>query len=200
MITCVRCKSDYPDGTDFGGHKICPKCYSKQALGRANYSQKQEVKQMAEQKADETYLQVEPVRARPKRTPLTARQQLARSNTPDGFVERWFNVKPGSIEAAEEAGWSTVKRDERGGVKMVEGGLLPGGVTQKPVGQGVTAVLMRKPKDEYDEDMALTEQRNMQKEAAILAPEEQNSAFYTRKDVPIRVGAGLHERQIKPIR
>lgn len=199
MITCVRCKADYPDGTDFSGRKICPKCYSKQAAGRASYNQKQEQKQMAEQKADETYLQVEPVRVRPKRTPLTARQQLANHNTPEGYVDHWFTDKPGKLAAAEEAGWEYVK-GENVGARMVEGNRLPGSVTAKPVGLGDTGVLMRKRKDEYEEDMGLLEERNKKREEAILAPEEQNSSFYTRKDVPIRIGANLHERQIKPIR
>jgi hypothetical protein len=59
---------------------------------------------------------------------------------------------------------------------------------------------MRKPTEEYEEDMHQTVYKPaMAREEAILEPESQNSSFYTRKDVPIKVGTGLHGKQIKPI-
>lgn len=198
---CIRCKTTY-EKSHFAGKLVCPKCIAKQTAGSIDTIQKKNEEKEMFKKADETYLAKEPVRARPKRTPLNARNQLDYTNKEDGFTYHWFNDKEGKIDQATSAGWETVTDADKtcANDKMVEGARLPGSTVAKPVGFGVNAYLMRKPTSEYEEDMeAHTHSRNCAREAAILAPEQQNSSFYTRKDVPIKIGTGLHEKQIKSL-
>lgn len=201
MKNCQRCKDTLPLA-DFGGYAICPKCREKQTAGSHEKLQRDNEYKQKLADADENYLAKEPVKTRPKRTPLNARNLLNATDTPPGYIDRWFNDnRRGGLEAVEAAGWEYVKTDnpDASNDRMVEGRRLPGSVDSKPVGNGVTAYRMRKNLEEYNEDMGESERRAQARERAILAPQEQNSSFYTRSDVPIKVGTSLHEKQIKAI-
>ena len=71
------------------------------------------------------------------------------------FEYRVFNddpLKQGRIQMAKEAGWEVVTGENDLGVSTADtAGRLGSGVT-RPVGNGVTGVLMRKPRDWYEED------------------------------------------------
>ena len=92
-------------------------------------------------------------RQRRNRTPLGLRNVLTAPVKP-GFVGRWVNDKDGSIENFQEAGWEVEIDSAKGGDEYVGNSRLPGSAVTKPVGKGVTAVLMYKRKEWYDEDMA----------------------------------------------
>lgn len=92
-------------------------------------------------------------RQRRNRVPLGLRNVLTAPATP-GYVSRFVNDKDGRIEAYQEAGWEVVVDEAKAGDDYVGNSRIPGSAITKPVGKGTTAVLMRKRKDWYDEDMA----------------------------------------------
>ena len=96
----------------------------------------------------------EPKKAkRPKRIPLGSRNVLTAPHT-EGYVERFVNDTERRIQMFEDAGWEVVTGPEKAGDEYAGNTRLPGGAVTKPVGHGIVAVLMRKRKDWYDEDMA----------------------------------------------
>jgi len=90
---------------------------------------------------------------RPKRIPLGSRNVLTAAHT-EGYVERFVNDTERRIQMFEDAGWEVVTGPEKAGDEYAGNTRLPGGAVTKPVGHGIVAVLMRKRKDWYDEDMA----------------------------------------------
>jgi hypothetical protein len=89
---------------------------------------------------------------RPTRTSLVGKMRTQYNHLDPSFEYHIFNDKPGRLEAAKEAGYEFETKGLLGD-KMVEGGKLPGSVVSKPVGDGVTGYLMRKPKEWYEADM-----------------------------------------------
>jgi hypothetical protein len=101
----------------------------------------------------------EPKKAkRPKRIPLGSRNVLTAAHT-EGYVERFVNDTEQRIRMFEDAGWEVVTGPEKAGDEYAGNTRLPGGAVTKPVGHGIVAVLMRKRKDWYDEDMAVKQAR-----------------------------------------
>lgn len=69
------------------------------------------------------------------------------------YVYRVFNDVPGRLEAAMEAGYEVVESEAKLGDPVADGATPVGSAVTRPVGGGITGVLMRKPRDMYDEDM-----------------------------------------------
>lgn len=94
----------------------------------------------------------EKITARPKRTPLGARNRLTFGKQDPNFVYRIVNDQDERLQQALEAGYQFVESDETLGDKRVaEGGKVDSRVS-KPVGNGVRGFLMRIPKEYYAED------------------------------------------------
>lgn len=90
--------------------------------------------------------------ARPKRTPLGARNRLTFGAQDPNFVYRIVNDQDERLQQAQEAGYQFVESDMPLGDKRVaEGGKVDSRVS-KPVGNGVRGFLMRIPKEYYAED------------------------------------------------
>lgn len=90
--------------------------------------------------------------ARPKRTPLGARNRLTFGAQDPNFVYRVVNDQDERLQQAQEAGYQFVESEVPLGDKRVaEGGKVDSRVS-KPVGNGVRGFLMRIPKEYYTED------------------------------------------------
>lgn len=105
---------------------------------------------------------------RPKRVPLSGpRDLLTIEGAEAGFVYRWINDLDNRIGRALQAGYEFVEDVTKVGEKTVDFDPRQNNetCTSKGVGKGVTAYLMRIPKEWYDQDQA-------EKQAAINAGEE----------------------------
>ena len=101
---------------------------------------------------------------RPKRVPVGGpRNILTVAQKDPNYVYRWVNDVPGRIAAFKEGGYEVVTSDNEVGDKTVDRGSKLGSAITKSVGGQITAVLMRIPREWYDEDQAAK-----QKEVDIL--------------------------------
>ncbi len=92
---------------------------------------------------------------RPKRVPVGGpRNILTVAQKDPNYVYRWVNDVPGRIAAFKEGGYEVVTSDNEVGDKTVDRGSKLGSAITKSVGGQITAVLMRIPKEWYDEDQA----------------------------------------------
>ena len=90
---------------------------------------------------------------RPKRVPVGGpRNILTVAQKDPNYVYRWVNDVPGRIAAFKEGGYEVVTSDNEVGDKTVDRGSKLGSAITKSVGGQITAVLMRIPKEWYDED------------------------------------------------
>ena len=93
------------------------------------------------------------VRKRPRRTPLDgARDILTVENKDPNYVYRWTLDTPGRIEWRKERGYEIVTEDHPVGQPTVDKGSLLGSAVTRYAGNGQRLVLMRIPKEWYDED------------------------------------------------
>ena len=97
--------------------------------------------------------------ARPQRIPVSgARNILTVAGKDPNYEYRWVNDSEAGmrIERFKEGGWELVNKDAgtKVGDKVVDQGSIVGSVVTRYVGQGTTSVLMRIPKEWYDEDQA----------------------------------------------
>jgi len=90
------------------------------------------------------------------------------------FEYRWINDDPGRIEAAKKGGWETVSKGDTtvGDPDVTTGNTDLGSATSLVVGKhesgaGKRAVLMRIPREWYDEDQAAKEEVNRATDEAI---------------------------------
>lgn len=107
---------------------------------------------------------------RQPRIPMHVRQP-ATAPERKGFVRRIFNhdpSNPGRIERAQLAGWSGVQDDSRIGDPKTSVAAQFGSVVTRPVGKGVTGVLMEIPEELYREDQATKAKLCDEREAALL--------------------------------
>lgn len=92
---------------------------------------------------------------RPKRTPMNKRNVLRFKQVP-GYHLRVFNDKPEDqgqrIEDAKNAGWEPVISDNELGDNYAGRASKMGSAVTKPVGSGMTGVLMKKKQEWFDED------------------------------------------------
>ena len=109
----------------------------------------------------------ERIAARPKRTPLGARNRLTFDKQDPNFVYRVINDQDDRLQKAQEAGYEFVVSDEQLGDKRVaEGGSVDSRVS-KPVGNGVRGFLMRIPREYYEEDQSAKAERIDATEASM---------------------------------
>lgn len=105
---------------------------------------------------------LKPSKKRRKSGPLRWRDALfiEDSDKDPNYVYRIFNDDDerwsGRIRAAQDHGWEVVENTKMGDPKAVESSPL-GSATSKPVGHGVTGVLMRIPREFYEEDKEASE-------------------------------------------
>ena len=102
------------------------------------------------EKAQQTQLKV-----RPKRTPIAKRDILSVQGKDPNFHYRIVNDSGDRIQNFKEAGYEPVlASDVRIGDKRVNSATPEGSLAQVSVGGGQKALLMRIPKEWYDEDQA----------------------------------------------
>jgi hypothetical protein len=95
--------------------------------------------------------------ARPRRQPLGRRSKLVVRNQEDGYAYRWVNANlerdPNRVQDFQDQGWEVVPADKVSvGDKRVDSPSAPGSEATVSVGLGTKAVLMRIPKEFYEED------------------------------------------------
>lgn len=112
-----------------------------------------------------------PDQRRPKRIPLGNRNVLTANYKSSKYEYRFVNDSArdaGRIKMFEEAGWEIVHDDQQVGDDYVGNSRLPGTAVTKPAGVGVVAVLMRKRKDWFQEDMQIKQNRITQGERGLV--------------------------------
>lgn len=123
-----------------------------------------------------------------KRVPFGSRNVLKFDNIP-GYEIRVFNDKPedlgSNIEDAKRAGWEVVTSDDELEDNRAGKTSKMGSAVTKPVGHGVTGVLMKKMKTWYDEDDAEQQARIDLKEKQI---QEQTGVRNSYGEIRIRRG------------
>lgn len=112
---------------------------------------------------------------RPKRVPIGKRNVLSAAPE-EGYEQRFVNDVEDRIEVFEQAGWEVAPKTAVGD-EMVGNESSVGGKTTKNVGGGVTAVLMRKRKDWFDEDYA-EKQREIDDQEKGLIRQTQKDGHY----------------------
>ena len=92
---------------------------------------------------------------RPKRVPVAGpRDILAVANQDPNYVYRWVNDVRGRMQRFLDGGYEVVTQDTEVGQNAVDRGSQVGSAVTRQVGSGVTAVLMRIPREWYNEDQA----------------------------------------------
>lgn len=114
---------------------------------------------------------------RPKRTPIAKRNVLTVKDRDPAFNYRWVNDEDGRVQMFEEAGYTAVKEPTEVGDPRAGDASQLGSVSRKPVGGGKSAVLMKIPKEFYEEDQAAKEARIAEKEKSLLQ-EADGEGFY----------------------
>lgn len=99
--------------------------------------------------------------ARPRRTPLSARNRLDIKNKKPGLMYRIVNDVEDRVSRMQEQGYEIVSAEEAGmiGDKRVDNISAPGSSSYVSVGQGVKAVAMAIKREWYDEDQASKQRR-----------------------------------------
>lgn len=92
---------------------------------------------------------------RVRRTPVDgARDILTVYGKDPNYVYRWVRNDQGRVQWFEGRGYEVVTRDHEVGQKAVDSGSKLGSAVTKFGGGNVTLILMRIPKEWYDEDQA----------------------------------------------
>ena len=102
-----------------------------------------------------------------KRIPIGYRNLLTVEGKEDDFEYRWVNDVDGRPEKMEEVGYEPVTHKVSVGDSAVGRASQLGSAVSRPVGGGQKAVLMRIPKEWYDEDQAEKQKRVEQSEKAM---------------------------------
>ncbi len=90
---------------------------------------------------------------RKERIPVNgARDILTVRNKDPNFEYRWVNDTPGRLQRFMDGGWEVVTDDLQVGQKSVDSPSKLGSAITKNVGRSTVGVLMRVPKEWYDED------------------------------------------------
>lgn len=114
---------------------------------------------------------------RPARVPLNVRNVLTAPNRP-GFKRRFVNDVGDRIEMFLNGGWSIVTdEDLQIGDSRAGKATRLGTPHTKNVGQGVTAVLMEIPQDEYDRRQAVKQAEITYQENALRLQAEGEGAY-----------------------
>lgn len=92
-------------------------------------------------------------RGRVRRTPISTRNRLTVHNKDANYQYRIVNDTDDRIEAFKQNGWEVVQaKDVKVGDKRADTATSTGSAAEISVGQGTKAVVMRIPKDWYEED------------------------------------------------
>jgi len=105
---------------------------------------------------------------RTRRTPLTVRNRLSLKERDPNYHYRIVNVKDDRIEQFKEQGYEIVE-DAQVGEKRVDTPSVLGSGTEVSVGQGMKAVLMRIPKEWFEEDQRAKQAKIDELEATMKA-------------------------------
>lgn len=99
--------------------------------------------------------------ARPRRTPLSARNRLDVKNKEAGYVYRIVNDVEDRVERLTEQGYEIVSAKDAGmvGDKRIDTISAPGSSSYVSVGQGMKAVVMRQREEFFKEDQAIKQQQ-----------------------------------------
>jgi hypothetical protein len=106
--------------------------------------------------------------ARPRKNPVNRptrrhsdepRNTLTFDNRDQNYVYRVFNDTDGRIEHFQEVGYEVVHENAQLGDSTADSAASVGSAVSKPVGNGVTGVLMRIKREWYDEDQARKQKR-----------------------------------------
>lgn len=105
---------------------------------------------------------------RPRRTPLTMRNKLTVKNVDPNYQYRIVNDVEDRVELFKERGYEIVT-DAQVGDSRVDKPSSLGSTTEISVGQNVKAVVMRIPKEWYQEDQAVKQAQIDALEASMNA-------------------------------
>lgn len=105
---------------------------------------------------------------RPRRTPLTMRNKLTVKNVDPNYQYRIVNDVEDRVELFKERGYEIVT-DAQVGDSRVDRPSSLGSTTEISVGQNVKAVVMRIPKEWYQEDQAVKQAQIDALEASMNA-------------------------------
>lgn len=98
-------------------------------------------------------VQPTPVRERKKRTPVAgARDVLTVLGKDENYQYRWVKDSPGRVLRFKDGGWDVVTDSLEVGQRTVDRESKIGSVITKASGDGGTLVLMRIPKEWFNED------------------------------------------------
>lgn len=114
---------------------------------------------------------------RVKRTPVGgARDILTVSGKDPNYVYRWVIDTPGRIQRFTDGGYEVVQESPEVGQRTVDRGSKLGSAVTKAGGSGQTLVLMRIPKEWYDEDQ-LAKQAQVDSLEATMRQEAQDGRY-----------------------
>ena len=112
-----------------------------------------------------------PTKERPKRTPVSGhRNILTVANKDPNYEYRWVLDSPGRLEAFKEGGYEVVTKDMEVGDSTVDKGSQLGSAVTMVRGTS-TLVLMRIPREWYDEDQKAKQEEIDALEATMKSPE-----------------------------
>ena len=114
-----------------------------------------------------------PTPERRRRSPLAgARDILTVYDKDPNYVYRWVRNDEGRVQWFKERGYDVVTAAHKVGEKAVDSGSQLGSAVTKFGGGSVTLVLMRIPREWYDEDQAAKEEAIAAVEATMKKPGE----------------------------
>jgi hypothetical protein len=122
--------------------------------------------------------------ARPQRASLGKRDRLAIKNKEEGFVYRIVNDVDDRVELLKGAGYEVCTTEQVGAIgnKRVDNTSSLGSAAHFSVGQGTKAVVMRIPKDWYDEDQR-AKQAEIDAIEATMKSDARRAADYGKLEV-----------------
>ena len=122
--------------------------------------------------------------ARPQRAPLGKRDRLSIKNKEDGFVYRIVNDVDDRVELLKGNGYEVCTVEQVGAIgnKRVDNTSSIGSTAHFSVGQGTKAVVMRIPKDWYDEDQR-AKQTEIDAIEATMKSDARRAADYGKLEV-----------------
>lgn len=116
--------------------------------------------------------------ARPKRVPLheQRRNRLTFNNQDPNYVYRVVNDVDNRIEQFKTAGYEVVQHETKvGDTAVVDGNISLGSGARVHVGSGRHAVLMRIPRELYEEDQAAKQREITRKENLLIRKKRKSS-------------------------
>lgn len=120
---------------------------------------------MAEKQTENTITL--PKRAKERIPVGTARDILAVKNQDPNFVYRWVNDTPGRLQKFKDGGYEIVTAETEVGDAAVDRNSKLGSAVTRTVGGILTAILMRIPRQWYEEDQKAKQDDLIAKEKAM---------------------------------